>query len=153
MITNWYSTNIDPDYLSERLRAAYALWLSQSTAKTIPSLVQIRSSGLYGDLALYIAVVEVEGDDEHREFVFTEAGKKVVELFGIELATRRIGDVFTEAGQSLAEEIFAAMRNEKKPVLVSVSDSPIVSDDIKVIQMPVTDNDGSTELALLVYDF
>ena len=45
------------------------------------------------------------------------------------------------------------MRNDHKPVLVSVSDSPIVSDDIKVIQMPVTDDDGSTELALLVYDF
>ena len=153
MITNWYSTNIDLDYLSQRLRAAYALWVSASSPSKLPSLDQIQSSSVYEDLSPYIAMVEDQGDADHRTFVFSAAGSKVIELFGVDLTARRIDEVFTESGQSLAEEIFAVLRNERKPVLLSVSGSSVVSKDIEVIAMPLLRVDAATELALLVYDF
>ncbi len=153
MIINWYSTNIDVNHLSQRLRTAYALWVVESSPGNLLSLKQIQSSTHYEELLPYIAVVENQGDVKLPKFVFLTAGSKVIELFGTELAAQNIDDVFTEAGRSLVEEVFDELRSERKPVLCSVSGSPIISEDIEVIVMPLWNDNAAKELALAVYDF
>ena len=153
MIINWYSTNIDPSKLSQRLRNAYALWVSVSGPGIFPSLEQIQSSGLYEDLSPYIAITENQGDAEHPKLVFLSVGSKVVELYGTDVSDQPLEEVLMESGQSLAEEIFDDLRNERKPVHFSVSGSPVISTDAEAVVIPLAHDDAAKELALLVYDF
>ena len=153
MITNWYSTNIDLNHLSQRLRIAYALWIAESSPGNLPSLKQIQYSAHYEELSPYIAMIENQGDVKLPQFVILAAGSKVIELFGTELAARKIDDVFTETGRSLVEDVFDDLRNERKPVHCRVSGSPIISKDIEVMVMPLRHNNAAKELALAVYDF
>ncbi len=153
MITNWYSTNIDQDYLSQRLRTAYALWISVSSPGKLPSLDQIRSSSLYEDLSPYVAITEDRGDGNLRNVVFLAAGSKVVELFGADPTARRLDEVLTASGQSLGEELFDVLRDERKPVHLKVSGSPVVSKDLEAIVMPLLHDDAAKALTLLVYEF
>ena len=153
MIINWYSTNIDLGNLSQRLRTAYALWVSVCNPDNLPSLEQIQSSSLYEDLAPYIALDENQSDAKLSKLVRLAAGSKVVELYGTDLKAQRLDKVLTESGQLLAEEIFEELRNERKPVHFSVSGSPVISKDVEAIVMPLLHDDAAMELALLVYDF
>lgn len=153
MISNWYSTNIDLNHLSQRLRIAYALWIAESSPGNLPSLKRLQSSARYQELSPYIAIVENQGNIKLPKFVFLSAGPKVAELFGKELTAENIDDVFTESGRSLVEDVFEELRNERKPVHCSVLGSPIISDDIEVIVLPLLHDNATTELALAVYDF
>ena len=153
MIINWYSTNIDLGKLSQRLRTAYALWVSVHNPGNLPSLTQIQSSSLYEDLSPYIALDENQGDAKLPKLVRLAAGSKVVELFGANLAAQRLDEVLAESGQTLAEEVFDELRNERKPVHFGVSGSPVISKDVEGIVMPLLHDDEAKELALLVYDF
>ena len=153
MISNWYSTNIDLNHLSRRLRIAYALWIAESSPGNLPSLKRLQSSAHYQELSPYIAIVENQGNVKFPKFVFLTAGLKVVELFGKELTAQNIDHVFTESGRSLVEDVFEELRNEHKPVHCSVLGSPIISDDIEVIVMPLLHDDTARELALAVYDY
>ena len=153
MITNWYSTNIDLNHLSRRLRSTYALWVAESGPDNLPSLEQVRSSALYEELSPFTLVVENQGDATLPKYVFLTAGSKIIELFGRELAAQRVEDVFLEAGQILIEDVFAELRTELSPVHCSVTGSPVVSKDIEVIVMPLRHDDAAKELALAVYDF
>ena len=153
MITNWYSTNIDLNHISQRLRTAYALWIAESSPENLPSLKKIQSSIHYEELSPYIAMIENQGDVKLPKFVFLAAGPKVIELFGTELVAQNIDDVFTEAGRSLVEEVFDELQSERKPVLCSVSGSPIICEDVEVIVLPLWHDNAAKELALAVYDF
>ncbi len=153
MIINWYSTNIDLGNLSQRLRTAYALWISVIEPGELPSLEQIQSSSFYEDLSPYIALTENQGDAKLPKLVRLAAGSKVVELFGADLAAQRLDEVLTEPGQSLAEELFDELRDERKPIHFSVSGSPDISKDVEAIVMPLLHDDAAMELALFVYDF
>ena len=153
MIINWYSAIIDPGRLSRRLRTAYVLWLSLGVLDELPSLEQIRSSDHYRDLEPYMAIAEGRGDTDIRDTVFSAAGPKVVELFGMDITARRLDKILTESGQTLAEETFTAMRDEGKPIHLSIAGSPIVSHDIEVIQMPLRHDDKAMHVTMLVYDF
>ncbi len=153
MIINWYSTHIDLGNLSQRLRTAYALWVSVIDPGILPNLKQIQSSSFYEDLSPYIALTENQGDDILPKLVRLAAGSKVVDLYGADFAAQPLDDVLTESGQLLAEEIFDELRNERTPVLFSVSGSPSTGKDVKAIVMPLLHDDRAMELALFVYDF
>ncbi len=152
MIINWYSTHIDLGNLSQRLRTAYALWVSVIDPGNLPNLKQIQSSSFYEDLSPYIALTENQGDAELPKLVRLSAGSKVVELYGADLTGQRLDEVLTDSGQLLAEEIFDELRNQRKPVHFSVSGSPNLSKDVEAIVMPLLHDDAAMELALFVYD-
>ncbi len=129
------------------------MWISVRSPGELPSLEQIQSSGLYEELSPYIALTENQGDAELPKLVRLAAGSKVVELYGADLVARRLDEVLPESGQSLAEEIFDELRDERKPVHFSVSGSPVISKDVEAIVIPLLHDDAAMELALFVYDF
>ncbi len=155
MITNWHTTHIEPGSLSQRLKTAYVLWLWETVnhPDELPKLSRIQSSSLYKDLSPYIVVAEGESGGSALAFIITEAGAKVEELFGMELASRRLEEVLTKSDQALAEETAAILRKEQKPVHLSVAGSSVITDDIEVIQMPLRHDNATMEMSLLMYDF
>ena len=110
MIINWHSTNIDLSKLSQRLRNAYALWVSVSGPGNLPSLKQVQSSSFYEELSPYMALSENQGDANLPKLVRLVAGSKVVELYGADFAEQRLDEVLTASGQILAIEIFDELR-------------------------------------------
>ncbi len=155
MITNWYTAHIEPASLPGRLRAAYALWLwlFVNNGDELPGLEQIRAAEIYHSLAPYLSTVEGPAGAPAGQFAFASVGAKVTELFGQDLSARTVDKVLTETGQVLAEETIAILREERKPVHLSVSGSTVVSQDIEVIQLPLRHPDAAMEMALLAYDF
>jgi hypothetical protein len=153
MLINWYVTNIDPERLPRRLRTAYGLWLSLSGPGQAPSLEQVRSAELFADLEPYIAVTEGRLGDDTGSSVFVVAGSKVVDLFGRELVSRRLDEIFGESGRVLAEETAATVIGEGKAVHISVAGSEVISNDIQVIQAPLRHDDETMYRTMVVYDF
>ncbi|MBT3331155.1 MAG: hypothetical protein HOK21_06660 [Rhodospirillaceae bacterium] len=155
MITNWYTGNIDPSHLSRRLRITYVLWLWQAVNNDdgFPSLRQIQSADLYDALALYATLSEGLRDADIRSFVYISSGAKVNERYSGSLASRRFDEVLTKPGQTLAEEAYAVMRKENRPVHIGVSGSPVLDRDMEAITLPLLHDDGAMELSLMVYDF
>ena len=153
MIINWFSTHPDPGDLSERLRTAYALWLSSCGPGSLPMLKRVEASPLYGELSDYVALIEDRGEGDDPRLFFATAGPKVVELFGKDPARRPFDEILTESGQSLSLEIHEVLRAEARPVHFSISGSPAIGRDIEAIVMPLRRDEGEGELDLLVYDF
>jgi hypothetical protein len=153
MIINWYSSNIDLNNLSRRLRTGYALWLAESERDRQPSLNQMQSSSYFADLAPYVLTMENQGDAEAPAYVLLSAGPKVTQLFGRELAARRVEEVFEETGQSLISEVLQELRTARKPVYCRVTGSPVVAKDVEVIVIPLQHDDAAKELVLAVYDY
>lgn len=155
MITNWYSTNINPVHLSRRLRIAYALWLWETVNNQdeLPSLEQIQSARLYDDISPYTAIAEGRRGGDACAFTYASVGKKIDEVYGRELTALPLGEVLTDAGRTLAAESFAALRKERRPVHLGVQGSPVLSGAIQMIVIPLRHDDDEMELAGLVYDY
>jgi hypothetical protein len=155
MITNWHSTHIDPGHLSRRLKVAYAMWLWQSVncEDNLPTLDQMQSRRLYDEISPYLAIVEGRAGSGIDSFFYASAGTKVEDLYGVSLNARRMEEIHTEAGRRLAEESFALLRKERRPVHLGIRGSPVLSSEIQMIVLPLRHINGDMELAGLVYDF
>ena len=129
------------------------MWLSLSSQGELPTLGQVQSSNLYHDLAPYIAITEGQTGADIRHSIFSAAGAKVVELYGKDITTLRLDQVFSDSSQTMAEETSPVLLNEGKPVHISVAGSEVISNDIEVIQVPLQHNDAAMYLTMVVYDF
>jgi hypothetical protein len=69
------------------------------------------------------------------------------------LAAKRFDEVLSKSGQNLAEEAYATMRKETKPVHIGVTGSPVLDKDMEAITLPLLHDNRAMELSLMVYDF
>jgi len=155
MITNWHTANIDPSHLSRRLRIAYVLWLWEAVKNDdgFPNLASLQAAELYEAVAPYATLSEGQRDADIRTFICISSGAKVNELYNGSLAAKRFDEVLSKSGQNLAEEAYATMRKETKPVHIGVTGSPVLDKDMEAITLPLLHDNRAMELSLMVYDF
>ena len=155
MITNWYSTTINPAYLSRRLRIAYTMWLWETVnwEDQLPSLDQLKARRLFSDIEPFMAVTEGPAGDDISTFTYACVGAGVEAIYGKKLHARPMNDILTDAGRALAAESYAALRKGRCPVHFGISGSPLLSTEIEVIVMPLRHLKDDMELAALVYQY
>ncbi len=155
MITNWYSTNIDPGYLSRRLRIAYAMWLWESVncEDQLPRLEQLQARRLYSEISPFIAIAEGPRGGNLNTFIYASVGAKIEEVYGQKMTARQLDEVLTDTGRALAEESYAALLKERRPVHMGVKGSPVLSKEVEIIVMPLRHENSDMETAGLVYDY
>ncbi len=153
MITNWYSTNIMPEFLSTRLRIAYSVWLGESSSGEFPELKQYFAAVENKGVQDYSTALNQRADQNRFNLFFSDVGSKVNELVGIELTAKNFDEVLSAPGQSLAQETFELLQNEHKPVHARVTGSPVLSHDIESLLLPLSHRDPAIRRALFVCDY
>ena len=129
------------------------LWQSVNCEDSLPTLDQIQSRRLYEEISPYLAIVEGRTGSAFDGHFFASAGAKVEALYGVSLNAKCMEEIHTEAGRRLAEESFALLRKERRPVHLGIRGSPVLSSEIQMIVLPLRHINGDMELAGLVYDF
>ena len=153
MITNWYSTNILPEFLSKRLRIAYSIWLGESSSGEFPELKHYLAAVENKDIQAYSTAINQRADQDRFNLFFSDVGSKVDELFGTELTAKHFDEVLSSPGQSLAQEVFELLQSERKPVHARVTGSTVMSHDIESLLLPLSHRDPAIRRALFVCDF
>jgi hypothetical protein len=155
MITNWYPNNIDPNFLSRRLRIAYTMWLWETVncEDRPPSLDQLNACRLFSDIEPFMAVAEGPTGNKFSTFTYAYVGAGVEEVYGQKLYAQPMNTILTVAGRALVEESYAALRKGRRPVHFGISGSPVLSTEIEVIVMPLRHLKDNMELAALVYQY
>jgi hypothetical protein len=153
MITNWYTVNVSPEFLSDRLRAAYSMWLSSADLDVPPSLAELTTTKQFPKLTAYVVMLSSSSNSEDDRLICSQVGAKVNELFSADLEGLPFDDFLTDAGRSLAEEVIGLFNNANKPVHVRIANSAVIRSDVEIIVFPVAPGESGQDIAMMIYDY